>query len=47
MAFIKSNLILATMFFALVGGTLAVSATTTDAGPKSGTLSGLDLGSGR
>jgi len=47
MAFIKSNMILATMVFALVGTTLAISATIADSGPHHGAgfmaVSSLDL----
>lgn len=37
MTFIKSNLILASMFFALAGATMVVSATCVDADSKYGT----------
>jgi len=51
MTFIKSRLILGTLFAALVCATVAASTTSADAGPKwtGGILgvSGLDLGSGR
>ncbi|HML93651.1 hypothetical protein [Methyloceanibacter sp.] len=51
MTFIKSHLILATLFAALVCATVAVSSTSADAEPRwSGGIlgvSGLDLGSGR
>lgn len=51
MTFLKSNMILAAMFSALIGITIAMSATSAHAGPKHGAgfmgVSGLDLGSGR